>query len=275
MSTVYHAICEAPFRLFWALRLQQVVRFAPKRIRRLIYAPIVYRQRKYARLVPAEQLTATFRAALDYLLQHTRPEELGDYLEFGVYDGTSMSCLYRAVSEAGLLHRVRMFGFDSFAGLPVSGASDDGGYWNAGAFRCDYQLTRQMLDAAGVDTDRVTLVRGYFEHTLTDSLKAAHDMRRASIVMVDCDMYSSAKAALDFCGPLLSDLTVVFFDDWYPLANSNLGEKRALDEFLEDHPEFFVRHELPAYCENARVLVLARRNAVPAGTVMAQESVLG
>ena len=54
--------------------------------------------------------------------------------------------------------------------------------------------------------------------------------------MVDCDLYSSAKEALTFCGPLLTDPAIIFFDDWNPLAKENKGEKRAFDEFLHENP---------------------------------------
>ena len=32
--------------------------------------------------------------------------------------------------------------------------------------------------------------------------------------MIDCDIYSSARTALDFCGPLIRDRAVLVFDDW-------------------------------------------------------------
>jgi O-methyltransferase len=257
MISLSRAVREAPFHAFWGLRLQHVVKFAPRAVRRVVYRPILYRQRKYCGLVPRAALTSAYRTALEYLLRHTPPDRIGDYFEFGVYDGSSMSCLYRAASDLGLDH-VRMFGFDSFAGLPPSATSDDEGHWKPGAFRCDYELTRENLDAYGVDMDRVTLVRGYFEDTLTPELKQRHRLERASIVMVDCDLYSSTKTALDFCRPLLSDLTVLVFDDWYPLAHRDLGEKRALDEFLAADAALSVRDELPSYADNARIFVVAR-----------------
>ncbi|HEA65402.1 MAG TPA: hypothetical protein ENI07_01060 [Desulfobacterales bacterium] len=56
--------------------------------------------------------------------------------------------------------------------------------------------------------------------------------------MIDCDMYLSAKEALNFCVPLIQDRAIFFFDDWnvLRLADRNLGEKRAFDEFLAANP---------------------------------------
>ena len=56
--------------------------------------------------------------------------------------------------------------------------------------------------------------------------------------MIDCDIYSSSRTALEFCGPLIRDRAVVVFDDWpgdAPEARL-LGERRAFDEFLADNP---------------------------------------
>jgi len=57
--------------------------------------------------------------------------------------------------------------------------------------------------------------------------------------MIDCDLYSSAKQALDFCAPLIVGQTIIFFDDWgggTSLDKENLGEKRAFLEFLQANP---------------------------------------
>jgi O-methyltransferase len=59
--------------------------------------------------------------------------------------------------------------------------------------------------------------------------------------MIDCDIYSFSKQALDFCTPLIKNEAIIFFDDWdggASLAKKNLGEKQAFDEFLEANPQF-------------------------------------
>ena len=61
-------------------------------------------------------------------------------------------------------------------------------------------------------------------------------------------MYLSAKEALDYCADLIDDQAVIFFDDWNTanLADKNMGEKRAFDEFLDENPKFEVE-EFGAY----------------------------
>jgi len=72
------------------------------------------------------ELLPQFREALRYLQEKMGAENIGDFLEFGVCQGTSLGLMYDELLDAGLNH-VRLFGFDSFAGLPhdVEGEWED------------------------------------------------------------------------------------------------------------------------------------------------------
>ncbi len=170
-----------------------------------------------------------------FLIQRHPPEDLGDYFEFGVFHGASLACMYRAVQDAGLAS-MRLFGFDSFEGLPEKEDEDRDLPWKAGQFVAEYDVAKEALTSAGVDWNRVFLVKGWFSDTLNERTLQTHAISKASVIMIDCDLYSSAKQALDFCGPLIRDEALVFFDDWdggMSLAERGLGEKRAFDEFLD------------------------------------------
>jgi hypothetical protein len=158
-------------------------------------------------------------------------EEIHDYLEFGVYNGTSLACMYRALKASGN-HHSRLIGFDSFEGLPAVASTDSGGHWRAGDFKSSIDFTRQCLRYQSVDESRVLLQKGFFDETLTDDRRRALEIERASIIMIDCDLYASTQDALRFCSPAIAGHCVMFFDDWYPLAEKGLGEKKAFDEWL-------------------------------------------
>jgi O-methyltransferase len=85
----------------------------------------------------------------------------------------------------------------------------------------------------------------------------------ASIVMFDCDLYTSTKVALEFVEPLIRDQAILLFDDWKlaGLDEKNLGEKRAFDEFLASHPELAVS-SLPPYSNLSHVCLVTRRDSV-------------
>jgi O-methyltransferase len=210
------------------------------------------------KLVPEEALEGRYREALLVLIEKSGSEPLGDYLEFGVYEGTSLACMYRTLKGLNLAH-VRLFGFDSFEGLPDTARIDDGGLWRSGQFRCDVKRTRQFLTQQEVDWHRVILVKGWFRDTLNDELTRKYRITKASVIMVDCDMYLSAREALNFSGPLIQDSAVIFFDDWHSgrLDEKNMGEKRAFDEFLHANPQF-VAERVSSYHPNAEVFLVKR-----------------
>ena len=139
--------------------------------------------------------------------------ELGDYLEFGVFNGRSMACMHRVLRDLDLPH-VRLLGFDSFEGLPESAREDDGGAWQPGWFRSDIEITRELLTDVGVDWSRTHLIKGWFSDTCTPATAAQYGVRKASLIMVDCDTYRSTCEALQFVDPLIGDAAVLFFDDW-------------------------------------------------------------
>jgi len=147
-------------------------------------------------------------------------------------NGTSLICMYRALTQLGLDH-VRLFGFDSFEGLPP----DEEGHWGPGGrFKSELEFTRRVLAHEGVPNDRVVLIKGFFSDSLKPELITQYQITRASIIMVDVDMYRSTCEALQFCERLIAPEALLVFDDWHPLAEKNMGEKRAFDEFLQAHP---------------------------------------
>jgi predicted O-methyltransferase YrrM len=213
-------------------------------------------------LVPTTALKETYRQGLARLAECG--SEIGDYLEFGVHLGSSLSCMYEVLQEAGL-GNVRLYGFDSFDGLPMDADSDDTaayGLWEPGSMGIPIELTTANLTQKGVDLDRVTLVKGWFDDTLVQGAAERLGIRKASVIMVDSDLYSSAKTALAFCEPLIKDHAVLVFDEWCPdtLGADNAGEARAFDEFLAEHPGFSTT-ELEGYKPGESKVFLVSRTS--------------
>lgn len=270
--TAKRRVFRAAVALGRALRLPQLMdrleRFMPDR---LLYwerarrrgarrgAGDVTRQRPLDKpLLPERELEEKYREVLSLLLERNEAGDMGDYLEFGVYVGRSLSCMHRALAHHGLDH-VRLFGFDSFEGLPASAASEDRARWEPGEFSVDLETALRFLEGWKVDMSRVTLVKGWFDDTLTTELAERHSIRKASVIMIDCDLYSSSKTALDFCANLIADDAVILFDDWSTggLAEKRLGERKAFEEFLEAHPTLSAR-ELGGYSEFSTAFLVSR-----------------
>jgi O-methyltransferase len=211
-----------------------------------------------------DELEPTYDRLLRFLADR-HPEGatgIGDYLEFGVYVGTTMTSMHRALNRLGLDH-VRLYGFDSFEGLPETARTEEDGYWRPGMYRADIEVTQERLTAAGVDWNRVRLVKGWFDETLDRARIPEYGIGEASVVMVDCDLYSSTKTALDFCEPLLAQESILIFDDWRAgeaaADDRCVGERAAFEEFLDANPHFTAA-ELPemAYSETSAVFRVRR-----------------
>ena len=204
-------------------------------------------------LVPVEAFTASCELAIRSLQANNHV--FGDYLEFGVSRGTSMVCMARALSRADL-DKVRLIGFDSFEGMPSEAATQG---WEPGQFFSPVSTTKAYLKSEGVELGRVELVKGWFKDTLNHETAQALSLSKASLVMVDCDIYTASKEALWFVEPFIKDEAVIMFDDWGWRSDSNqIGQREAYTEFLERFPHF-TSESLPAYRPEAKVFRINRR----------------
>jgi predicted O-methyltransferase YrrM len=155
------------------------------------------------------------------------------YLEFGVFQGYSMLSAYKTL-EALDAKDVRLFGFDSFRGLPAPGPIDDDGYHREGMFSCRREEVEARLAKCGVDMTRITLVEGYYDQTLVPETQSKLDLDSADVVLIDCDFYESSKHVLEFISLFLVDGSILLFDDWNLFErSSDRGQRRAFREFLE------------------------------------------
>ncbi|MCA1454148.1 hypothetical protein I6F35_13105 [Bradyrhizobium sp. BRP22] len=210
------------------------------------------RRKDWTPLVPPEQFAAYCGVAIDELGKHGH--EFGDYLEFGVSRGTSFAAMHDVLAKKEL-NTVRLFGFDSFEGLPPE-AEREG--WKPGDFYSSISATRKYLNERGIDWTRSTLIKGWFKDTLNDETIQQYNIERASLIMVDCDIYSASRAALWFSESLIGDHAIIFFDDWGSGPQKNrIGQIEAFDEFLGAFPHLKA-DPMPSYSENARVFLVSR-----------------
>jgi hypothetical protein len=197
--------------------------------------------------------------AIDAAFAHLQVAGIkGDYLEFGVFRGYSLHHAQQSASRSGLTS-MRFFGFDSFEGLPdVIGNDRKAAVFVSGDYRCTLDEVERNLTDHGFDWERAVLVKGFFDQSLTNELKHIHSMKRAAVVMVDCDLYQSTVPVLKFLSGLLQDGTVLLFDDWRCFPREDQGEPRAFREFLAAHPEWEAEPfgEFPPYGQS---FVMRRR----------------
>ena len=146
----------------------------------------------------------------------------GDILEFGVYEGYSLSEIVLCLRGHGMKNKV--FGFDSFKGIP-----ENGGVWHVGEFYSSLENTKgQLLHKLG-NIDDITLVEGTFKEVLTDELKNKLNITNASLIHIDSDLYQSCKTVLNWCKSFIGRGTYIFFDEW------SGGEETAWREFASEN----------------------------------------
>jgi O-methyltransferase len=235
------------------------LRYAPRPIRSLVERErLAARVGQRHRAVPEAAYRALLRRGLQELVALSDGKPVGDYLEFGVYNGTSLVSAYRETEALGL-GGLRLFGFDSFQGLPVAAATDDNATWKPGDWCADLPFTEAVLAAEGVDRNRVVLIPGWFSDTLKAATSRAYGIATAAVIMVDCDIYTSAREALDFCTPLIGDRALVLFDDWHSggLAARNLGERKAFEEWLT-HCGCFTAEPFGSYSSKSETFMVTR-----------------
>lgn len=191
-------------------------------------APFLYRvMRRYVFVDNTERLRV-FHAAFEHF-QQLRVDQL-EYLEFGVARGTSLLSVTQLATQYQIT--TRFFGFDSFEGLPASEGS-----FKIGDFAYTKQRCLAFLKHAGADLDRVELVPGFFDTSLTDDTRIGLGLlqRRPRLVHIDSDLYSSAVTVLCWVAPLLARGSIIIFDDWFEFDHeadpTQHGEQRAFAEW--------------------------------------------
>ena len=160
----------------------------------------------------------------------------GDYLEFGVFGGSSLRHAMRCHLRFSSLtpHETRFFGYDSFNGFGDVSREDEHPAFQDHNFQTDVNKVRQSLKAMGGNL-QWQVIEGFFEQSLKDGPES-HGIEQARIVFIDCDLYQSAKLALDYSAPVLQSGSFIVLDDFFGYrGRRDRGVCRAFDEVVVAH----------------------------------------
>lgn len=159
----------------------------------------------------------------------------GDYVEFGSWGGQSLSLAYKTIRDFG--QQRHLWAFDSFRGLPPSDHPADHRWLKGGEGQGGVERFHEDCARLGVPREAYTVVEGYY----SESLPAIGDgePRDIALAYVDCNMYRSTVEVLEFLAPRLKPGMIVAFDDYFCYSPTEVsGERLALHEFLDSHPEW-------------------------------------
>lgn len=166
----------------------------------------------------------------------------GDIYEFGVMYGYSARILTDCMNRFGL-EQARLHLLDSFEGLPEGTQHDLNSYeylngaWQKGVLSVPEGLDSVLLHELEkkLGKGRVLTVKGFFEDTLEEHLINSQ-AKKALLVNLDCDLYSSSKYVLRTLieHNILQDGTLLICDDWMTsFGNPNIGQRKAVKEILD------------------------------------------
>ena len=159
----------------------------------------------------------------------------GDYLEFGVFTGSSfchsLRCCRKLRRFNPKLEETTFWGFDSFAGFGPLEKEDAHPFYTDHNFEtAPAKVERRVRRCARGQPFR--LVPGLFADSLADGA-AGLGIEKARVVFIDSDTHGSSALALAFCAPALQQGSFIVLDDYFSYrGREDRGVRRAFREFL-------------------------------------------
>jgi O-methyltransferase len=175
----------------------------------------------------------------------------GDYIEFGVFDGTSLIAAYESNKASSKKDGLTMnndgpkrkfFGFDSFEeGFKIFDKSDVHPSWINGNLTSSYEKTNKRI-SKNLKNDEFKLVKGFVEKTCKNIDPSKYGINKISLALFDMDLGTPTLIGLEFIKNSLVLGSIVTFDEYYAYKGSEKeGEFYAFKQFREDNKHLVFR----------------------------------
>lgn len=181
-------------------------------------------------------ITGTSYQTFDELLPLIPTEGL--VLEFGVRNGHTIHHI------ADILPERKVYGFDSFEGLPEAWHDEGAGSYSAGG-----RLPKVPSN--------VEFVVGWFNETLP-GFKQAHP-EPIAFMNVDCDLYSATKTIFDELDVQIVPGTIIVFDEYIGNKTWRLDEFKAFQEWVQSKGVEYEYLTASFYTKQVSVRILRRK----------------
>ncbi len=160
----------------------------------------------------------------------------GDYLEFGVFTGSSFTHSIRCSKKMEKIfpgiNDCNFYGYDSFEGFGDIEESDIHSFYTDENFATNYKMvSKRVKKAAG--KFKYKLIKGFFNDTLKNGA-LSDGISKSRVIFIDSDTYSSSKEALNYCLPTIQIGTYIVLDDFFSYKGvETRGVAKAFNEFIE------------------------------------------
>lgn len=167
------------------------------------------------------------QACLEDIIERDIP---GDLIETGVWRGGALIFM-RAVLKAHDIHDRRVWGADSFRGLPKPDAAlfpaDEGDVtYTYQELAVSLDEVRATFEKYGLLDEQVRFLQGWFRETLPSA-----PIEELSLIRLDGDMYESTYVALESLYPKLSRGGYLIVDDYGAVPSC----RKAVHDFRRFH----------------------------------------
>ena len=168
----------------------------------------------------------------------------GDYLEFGVFTGSSFNFAMKANKKIEKIFGkmdCEFIGFDSFKGFGEIKKGDQNPSFKSKTFFVDEEKVIRNIEK-NAKGQRMRIIKGFYQDTIKNKTTADLKIDKCRVVMIDCDLKESTHLALEFIKPSIQEGTIILFDDYlYFKGSKDKGEYGAFSEFQKKYPKILFR----------------------------------
>jgi O-methyltransferase len=164
----------------------------------------------------------------------------GDYLEFGVFTGSSFvyACRYGLKMNGISKSLTRYFGYDSFQGFGEQQDHDKHPFYRDSIFTVNAEKVIANIKRKTKGTETF-LFKGFYEDTLRNKTAVEHGINKARIVFIDCDLKEPADLIFKYVTPVLQAGSILMMDDFFSYkGHRELGISGAFNNFCRMNPQF-------------------------------------
>jgi len=185
---------------------------------------------------------------------------IGDYLEFGVFTGSSFNFAMKINKKMEKVFKrtieTQFIGFDSFDGFGEIKQIDENPSFKSNLFKINKRKVFRNIKKNS-KKQKFKLIEGFYQQTIKNKNPKDYGINKARIIMIDCDLKESTILALNFVKTLLQEGTIIIFDDFnFFKGNENKGEFGAFKDFKEQNPNIKFRRIFD-YGYSGRAFVVA------------------
>lgn len=190
----------------------------------------------------------TIQNSYDLAIQMIEEDIDGDFVECGIAAGAQLMVMELARQQKS--SDKKLWGFDSFEGIPMAGEFDDVQVGIGEITHNKYAPLKERLVSSGITvhslesvcynfqqyglyTSSVKFIKGWFQDTLPIH---AEKIDKISILRLDGDLYESTLVCLEHLYPKVSNGGAVIIDD-YKLTGCRLAVEHYFESIKQPMPE--------------------------------------